>query len=440
MPSSSKLGYLSKYTSDGGDLKKEKKKKKKKKRAHDESTGVALYDSDVSREATFSRRARGGEDQDDDNDDDILDPDDRPVVVELSEADGGGASMTGPRGTWEQYGNTTTMARNEEDAFPTGQTKRYDSSDDEARGSLPRHRRRRYDSDDDENQERRVTNKQSLTEERPRSDSILPDSRRRQYDSDLSHDEEPQRRRRRYDSDDDEEAEAAKPIKEEEDKGTSRGRHDSDSDDSVHDDSRARMSSGHKAGLQGYRDFNKEEAKLQAQKQSEAQLMVDKYGIGETVYREGSGSTKVKKKYLELDAQQQAELNLGKVQRDQAVAREREFQALHESAFARHQDDEGLEAIRRNEIRKGDPMAAYAAKKQQSKRKEKKSRHGDVHVEPEKPVYKGPPPKPNRFGIRPGYRWDGVDRGNGFEDKLLALQYSANIKNEEAYRWRSADM
>ncbi len=113
---------------------------------------------------------------------------------------------------------------------------------------------------------------------------------------------------------------------------------------------------------------------------------------------------------------------------------------LQESSFARHDDDGRLEELRKNEIRKDDPMAAYAMKNQRKKKKESSSLPGQVLLEQEKPMYKEPLPKPNRYGMRPGCRWDGVDRGNGFEDKLLAKQFSTNLREEEAYRWRSADM
>jgi pre-mRNA-splicing factor CWC26 len=59
---------------------------------------------------------------------------------------------------------------------------------------------------------------------------------------------------------------------------------------------------------------------------------------------------------------------------------------------------------------------------------------------PIKPTYKGPQPKPNRYGIRPGYRWDGIDRGNGFEDKVLETLHSKGRKKEDAYKWSAADM
>ena len=57
-----------------------------------------------------------------------------------------------------------------------------------------------------------------------------------------------------------------------------------------------------------------------------------------------------------------------------------------------------------------------------------------------KPLYKGPPPKPNRFGIRPGYRWDGNVRGNGFEDKVLSMINGKSARKEQAYKYSVADM
>ena len=52
---------------------------------------------------------------------------------------------------------------------------------------------------------------------------------------------------------------------------------------------------------------------------------------------------------------------------------------------------------------------------------------------------KGPFP-PNRFGIRPGYRWDGVNRSNGFEKALFARESNRKATAEESYKWTVEDM
>ncbi len=56
-----------------------------------------------------------------------------------------------------------------------------------------------------------------------------------------------------------------------------------------------------------------------------------------------------------------------------------------------------------------------------------------------KPTYSGSFP-PNRFGIRPGYRWDGVDRSNGFEKAWFTRQANKQATADEAYKWSVEDM
>lgn len=105
---------------------------------------------------------------------------------------------------------------------------------------------------------------------------------------------------------------------------------------------------------------------------------------------------------------------------------------IHEmdKPLARRKDDQDLDAHLKAIERVEDPMLEFMRKKQ----KKQKS-----HL-PQYPEYKGPPPPPNRFGIPPGYRWDGVDRSTGFEKKLFDRQNNKKAMIEEAHMWSTEDM
>ncbi|KAG9048193.1 Pre-mRNA-splicing factor cwc26 [Tulasnella sp. UAMH 9824] len=168
----------------------------------------------------------------------------------------------------------------------------------------------------------------------------------------------------------------------------------------------------------------------------------DDYGEdeqGETVYRDASGR-KIQVESAEDIAARQAEeerekrekerekkeWQKGLIQREQAESRRREEEKERTRNVARHADDKELNESQRAEERWNDPAAAFLTKK------EKKG--------PKRPEYKGPPPPPNRFGIKPGYRWDGVDRSNGFEKKYFQTINEKGRTKLEAYQWSVDDM
>lgn len=106
---------------------------------------------------------------------------------------------------------------------------------------------------------------------------------------------------------------------------------------------------------------------------------------------------------------------------------------MHEASkpLARSADDEDLQNHLKHQERLDDPMLEYMRKK-----KEDINRKKGVEV---KPKYLGQFPD-NRFNIRPGYRWDGVDRSNGYEKKYFSMVNSKKSQEEEAYRYSTEDM
>lgn len=220
---------------------------------------------------------------------------------------------------------------------------------------------------------------------------------------------------------------------------------------------RAKTASGHYAGLQTGDAFGKTERQLH-EANKRALAAADKTLSGansETVYRDKSGkkvdmieeylkkeAIKQSKKTKILAAQQ--DYNLGTAQKKLVEEKMKELEEIAQEPFARTIDDPKLESWKKESLREGDPMAEYFQKKKdQEERERRKNQSNDpdksvkVH---DKPIYRGPNAPVNRFGIRPGYRWDGIDRGNQFERKVL-LKTSEKISfKEDQYKWSVADM
>lgn len=101
--------------------------------------------------------------------------------------------------------------------------------------------------------------------------------------------------------------------------------------------------------------------------------------------------------------------------------------------LARYQDDKDLDKHLKCIEREEDPMAEYIRNKTASEENPNAKKLN-------KPKYRGPPAPPNRYGILPGARWDGVDRSNGFEKRFYESINAKKARDEAAYKWSVEDM
>mmetsp|Transcript_11030 Transcript_11030/g.12604 ORF Transcript_11030/g.12604 Transcript_11030/m.12604 type:complete len:374 (-) Transcript_11030:877-1998(-) len=155
-----------------------------------------------------------------------------------------------------------------------------------------------------------------------------------------------------------------------------------------------------------------------------------------TVYRDKRGkkldmlnefmqSREMAKTNAVLEKKLEYEWGVGKVDKQREEEKKQELEDAKNSNFSRFADDKVLNDRLKRKIRSGDPMASMIKSDPIDESKSK----DPGKTQQNRPIYKGPTPDPNRFGIKPGYRWDGRDRGNGFEKKFLESNkdYKATI-------------
>ncbi|CAN6272432.1 unnamed protein product [Urochloa humidicola] len=169
----------------------------------------------------------------------------------------------------------------------------------------------------------------------------------------------------------------------------------------------------------------------------------DKEGrrISEEDMRKAKESEKPKEIHIEWGT--------GLAQKREAEARLKELEAERSKPFARTRDDPELDAMLKNRLRWGDPMAHLVKRKDpefllEDLGDDEKMKESGFIVPQNIPSHswlkRGVDPPPNRYGIKPGRHWDGVDRSNGFEKDMFKLKNEKQATEQEAYLWSVSDM
>lgn len=196
------------------------------------------------------------------------------------------------------------------------------------------------------------------------------------------------------------------------------------------------MASGAMAGLQSADQVT---AALKRREKAERKAMeaagLDPAGKAqETIYRDASGriinvamkraEMRAKAEEDERKKQDELESRKGDVQKREKEERRQQFEDAKTMGVARYADDKALNDELKERERWNDPMAKLITSKKKDSGRRKGGGGGKT--------YQGAS-EPNRYGIKPGWRWDGVDRSNGFERKWFAARNKRKDREELMY-------
>ncbi|RHZ56411.1 putative cell cycle control protein (Cwf26) [Aspergillus thermomutatus] len=201
------------------------------------------------------------------------------------------------------------------------------------------------------------------------------------------------------------------------------------------DEAGLRMESGARAGLQTAEQTAAMVAAQERRKKAEAARHRERPAEAqETIYRDASGriiNVAMKRAEARRAEQEKREKEeaakealMGDVQRAEREARRQQIQEARAMPLARTIEDDTLNEELKAQQRWNDPAAGFLTKTK-----------GPGASVTGKPLYKGAF-QPNRYGIRPGHRWDGVDRGNGFEKEWFTARNKKGRLEALDYQWQ----
>jgi pre-mRNA-splicing factor CWC26 len=213
------------------------------------------------------------------------------------------------------------------------------------------------------------------------------------------------------------------------------------------DDGVVKMGDGTHAGLQTAAAVSAQmEKAARAERrrwEAEEKAAGKKGGTQETVYRDATGrriDISMKRAEQRAEAEkalqkerEEKEGQLGDVQLRQKEKRREDLEEAKFMPIARGVDDEEMNRELKESVRWDDPMAQFLTEKKAPARSgggNPAGGGGEI-----KKVYKGAA-APNRYGIRPGYRWDGVDRGNGWEGERFRELNRGKRNKDLNFAWQ----